>query len=303
MIRFVKHSLLLAAMSITCWAQTAVTITDFEKVAVGVPLKNQPPAAASTTAPNGIQYYGGPVMNAGGGTNVYTIWYGDWSNNTEPAIVTNFINHIGGTAYFNMNTSYYDYNPGGQKDPVVNRVNNAGSVTDNYSLGTDLSNNNVAAVVGEALSSGTLPVDPNGVYFVLTSKDVLQQQFCVNACAWHGYGLAGDIPIKVAFVGNSNQCPFHCQWQNPSPNNNPAADDATNMIAHELSETVTDPLLNAWVNPDGTENGDLCQWTFGKTMLLPNGSSYNVIFGQHPYLIQRIWVNARGGYCALALDQ
>jgi len=108
MIRFVKHSLLLAAMSITCWAQTAVTITDFEKVAVGVPLKNQPPAAASTTAPNGIQYYGGPVMNAGGGTNVYTIWYGDWSNNTEPAIVTNFINHIGGTAYFNMNTSYYD---------------------------------------------------------------------------------------------------------------------------------------------------------------------------------------------------
>ena len=75
------------------------------------------------------------------------------------------------------------------------------------------------------------------------------------------------------------------------------------MIAHELSETVTDPQLNAWTNPGIIENADLCAWTFGNTKLLPNASIYNVILGTRPYLIQRIWVNARGGYCALALDE
>ena len=83
-----------------------------------------------------------------------------------------------------------------------------------------------------------------------------------------------------------------------------------NMIAHELAETVTDPEINAWINPGpiqngdrNGENGDLCAWTFGNTKPLPNGSIYNVIFGTRPYLIQQLWVNARGGYCALALDE
>jgi hypothetical protein len=57
------------------------------------------------------------------------------------------------------------------------------------------------------------------------------------------------------------------------------------------------------VNPDGTENGDLCVFKYGKTKFLPNGSFYNLKFGNRPYLTQQIWVNARGKYCALALDE
>jgi hypothetical protein len=76
------------------------------------------------------------------------------------------------------------------------------------------------------------------------------------------------------------------------------------VIAHELSEPVTDPLGTGWINPDGSENGDLCEFSsLGKTKPSPNGSIYNVKFGKRPYLIQQIWVNARGGYCALALDE
>jgi hypothetical protein len=56
------------------------------------------------------------------------------------------------------------------------------------------------------------------------------------------------------------------------------------IFAHELSEALTDPELNAWINSGFIENGDLCVWTFGMTKLLPNGSSYNVIFGTRPYL-------------------
>jgi hypothetical protein len=140
----------------------------------------------------------------------------------------------------------------------------------------------------------------------------MQQEFGVTACAWHDYGIVSDgfpgagTRIKLAFIGDSDAVPVGCRAQNPSPNNNPAADDAATFIAHELSETVTDPLINAWVNPfppGGGENGDLCVWHFGTTKLLPNGAQYNLIFGARPYLVQKLWVNAGGGYCALALDE
>jgi hypothetical protein len=51
------------------------------------------------------------------------------------------------------------------------------------------------------------------------------------------------------------------------------------IFAHELSEALTDPELNGWIN-----SGFIEKWTFGMTKLLPNGSSYNVIFGTRPYL-------------------
>jgi hypothetical protein len=270
---------------------------------------------------NGIQYNGGPVMNHVNGVNVYFIWYGNWTNTTVPTILTDFINHIGGSAYFNINTSYYDFNKfvNGVKDPVVNRVTYGGSVYDNYSLGSSLTDNNIANIVGFAIGGpDKLPIDPNGVYFVLTSPDVIETSgFCSAYCAWHSYGIlqngnsSSGTPIKVGFIGNPDQCPHTCafQAQLPTPNNSVAADGMASAIAHELSETVTDPLLNAWINPGiiqngvlSGENGDLCVWKFGTTKVLPNGSIYNLIFGTRPYLIQQIWANAGGGYCALSLD-
>jgi hypothetical protein len=59
---------------------------------------------------NGIQYNGGPVMNHVNGVKVYFICYGNWTNTTVPTILTDFINHIGGSAYFNINTTYNDFN-------------------------------------------------------------------------------------------------------------------------------------------------------------------------------------------------
>jgi hypothetical protein len=257
---------------------------------------------------NGIQYNGGPVMNHVNGVNVYLIWYGNWSFSTEPSIVTDFVSNIGGTAYFNITSSYYDFNKfgGGVKDPVVNRVSYGGSVYDSYSLGTNLTDNNVAAIVGSHIGGpDKFPVDQNGVFFVLTSKDVTEGSFGNLFCGWHSYGLAGSTAIKVAFIGDPDEFPAQCLGQNPSPNHNPAADTVVSYFAHELAEAVTDPELNAWVNPGRIEieMGDLCQTTFGTTYLLPNGAAYNLRFGARLYLVQQLWVNARGGYCALALDE
>jgi len=72
------------------------------------------------------------------------------------------------------------------------------------------------------------------------------------------------------------------------------------IIAHELEEAATDPQLNAWYDRRGYENADKCAWTFGSTSTAANGSLYNMTLGGLNFLIQRNWVNAGGGYCALS---
>ena len=73
------------------------------------------------------------------------------------------------------------------------------------------------------------------------------------------------------------------------------------VIAHELQEAVTDPNLNAWYDRRGYENADKCAWTFGTTSTAANGSQYNLTLNNTlQYLIQRNWVNAAGGYCAMS---
>jgi len=265
----------------------------------------------STLAPtNDIQHHGGPVISTPQGVNVYVIWYGDWSSSSDTAaqsIVTEFIRNLGGSTYFNINTTYFDYS-NKQIDPVRNRVNYIGSTTDNYSRGTALSNQDVGDIVVQTIASGKFPLDQNGAYFVITSADVDETSgFCTTYCAWHGFDRLtknGFMQLD-AFVGNPDRCPSGCAFQPhlPTPNNNVAGDAMVNLIAHELSETVTDPFGNAWyasAGAVGNENADLCVWTFGQTTTLKNGSIANVTLDDRNYLLQRIWVNALGGYCSLS---
>ena len=80
-----------------------------------------------------------------------------------------------------------------------------------------------------------------------------------------------------------------------SPNGDPAADDAVNIISHELFETVTDPFLNAWYDASGFEIGDKCAWTFGNTGL--TGS--NLTLHGDSYIVQLEYSN-RISNCSLS---
>ncbi len=259
--------------------------------------------SAAVPSGNGINYNGGPVMT--GGKDVYLIWYGNWSGDTGPSILTTLAQSIGGSPYFNINTTYTD----GSGTAVANTVTYSGSTTDNYSLGTSLSDANIQSIVTSAISSGSLPNDPNGVYFVLTSADVNETSgFCTQYCGWHNNTNYGGNNIKYAFIGDpGTQCPTSCepsQNQSVSPNSNPGADAMASIIAHALEETVTDPDGNAWYDSQGMENGDKCAWTFGfaagLTYTTADGAYANMNLGGNDYLIQQNWVNASGGYCALS---
>src|SRR5262249_23105367 len=82
------------------------------------------PGGAKSGA-NGISYHGGPVML---GTNhIYYIWYGNWAGNSATTILTDLAQNLGGSPYFNINTTYYN----GANTHVSNAVTYAGSTTDN----------------------------------------------------------------------------------------------------------------------------------------------------------------------------
>ena len=245
-------------------------------------------ASRKPGAGNGISYHGGPVIL--GTTNVHYIWYGNWATRTnDQAILTNLAQSIGGSPYFNINTTYYN----GSSVKVSNSVALTSSANDNYSRGTALADADIQAIV-----AAQNPTDTNGVYFVLTTPDVNETSgFCTQYCGWHTHGAINGLDIKYSFVGDPERCPAACTNGTPAPNGSVGADGMASIISHELEETVTDPDLNAWYDTRGAENADKCAWTFGTTYSNGAGTA-NMNLGGRDYLIQQNWVNAAGGYCA-----
>src|SRR3954463_5493895 len=248
-------------------------------------------------ANNGISYHGGPIIL--GTTNVYYIWYGDWSKDAPAQpILTDLAGNIGGSPYFNINTSYYN----GSNQFISNSVHYAGATTDNYSQGPVLTDITVQSVVQSAISGGRLPLDTNGVYFVLTSPDVQEATgFGFVYCGWHTNGTINGADVKYSFVGDPATAWMNtCADQATGPNGGGGGDAKASGVAHELEEAVTDPDLDAWYDSSGNENADKCAWTFNPTYRASNGALANMKLGTRDYLIQRNWVNASGGYCALS---
>jgi hypothetical protein len=265
----------------------------------GVYRADAPAAVPPKVVDNGIYYHGGPVMH--GTLHIYFIYYGSWSGNTTATtILQDWANHIGGSTYFNTNTTYTDSTNGA----VNNSITFAGSTTDNYSQGASLTDAKVFTIVQSAISANHLPLDTNGIYFVLSSADVAETSgFCNVYCGWHTYGTISSAKIKYAFVGNHDRCPSSCmEFPNNDPNGNVGADGMISTMTHELEEAASDPLLNAWYDNSGNENADLCAYDYGTTYNTANSSVANVHLGTRDYLIQRDWINANGGGCVVGYD-
>jgi len=264
------------------------------------PIAQGASSAGASSSTNGIEYHGGPIiMNP----HVYFIWYGNWTGNTALTILPQFISGLSLSPYFNINSTYSDST--GARVGSSLSMNN--QVFDSYSQGTVLNDQGLQTAVSRQLTSGAVPTDTNGIYFVLTSSDVGEQSsfgsFCVQFCGFHTHATLNGADIKYSFVGNIDRCPAACAASNlgPGPNGNAGADAMANVIAHELNETVTDPDLNAWFHNNlGGEVGDLCNFNFGPEFTTANGAPADITLGGRNFLIQQTWRNANGGACAMS---
>jgi len=267
------------------------------------------PVGDAVVTGNGINYHGGPVMK--GTPNIYLIWYGNWNStgsNTAAtrSLVEHFVMTLGNTPYELINSTYGD---------------NAGNVSGNLAFGRstivsstrNLTDARLRTTVSNALTSGALPTDANGVYMVLSSSNINETSgFCTQYCGFHTHATLNGVDIKYAFVGNPDRCPSGCEAQTTGPNS-PAtgvggADGMINIITHESEEAITDPDLNAWFDANGEEDADKCNFNFGTTSTCTATSvcsasgkaaaaKFNQTFGGNSYLMQDEWRNSGGGAC------
>jgi hypothetical protein len=266
-----------------------------DKESLATRVKHQATGRAGTSS---IVYHGGSVLTSTSGSNAYLVWYGSWAPASQQ-IVRDFASNVGGSPYFGINTTYTD--AAGKK--VTNKVTVAGETTDTVNRGTSLSDAAIQSIVSDAITSGRLPKDTNGVYFVLTAAGVTASSgFLTQYCGWHTNASIAGSDIKFAFVGDpTGPSIANCAVQTTaSPNGVPGVDAMISVVAHELEETVTDPDLNAWYDRAGNENADKCAWTFGTTYSAGNGSVANVKLGARNFLIQRNWRAGRTQGCAMS---
>lgn len=197
------------------------------------------------------------------------------------------------------------------KTYVTTQVSLAKEVFIGYTHGYVLSSGDISSIVTEAIGTNTFPSDSNGLYFVLTDKYVNQVAswygFCTAYCGWHDHTDISGTDIKYSFVGDPARCPQSCTAESDylgvgislSPNGSWSADGMSSVMLHELSETATDPDINAWVDGIGYENADKCAWTFG--LVYPTNTSVaNVKIGDRDWLVQQNWtLDDAGGHCSL----
>jgi hypothetical protein len=182
-------------------------------------------------------------------------------------------------------------------------ANNSYNVPSN---GQSVSDAQMLAMLQYAFNNGKLTYDPSTLYAIFTAGTVnLGGGFGSQYCAYHGSGtvtVGGTSRVVLyAAMPYDNAYPGICTNGTPAPNGSydPGADAEVNTLAHETEETTTDKLLNAWYDHRGQENADKCAWTFGTTYTTSSGGTANMTIGGVNFLVQRNWVNAGSGGCAL----
>lgn len=260
----------------------------------------------------GISYHGGSVLL--NGTNVAAVYWASapifsggpdvntsGAGSADGSLVGYFLSHLGGSDYFNINTSYTN---GGTQHiaNVVNYTQYWANGTNAPSGTTSVSDAQMIAMLQSGFNSGALTYDPSTLYAIFTSGKVnLGGGFGTQYCAYHTHGTVtiGGVSKTVLYAAMpyNYAYPSACTSGYGAANGDPGADYEVNTLAHEIEETTTDMMGNAWFDTRGYENADKCAWTWGTVD--KNGNTANITVGSKNFLVQQNWVNAGSGGCAL----
>ncbi|KAI3455825.1 hypothetical protein Pfo_012488 [Paulownia fortunei] len=276
-----------------------------------------------------LKYHMGPVLASP--VNLYIIWYGQW-NPTHQSTIRDFINSFSSPAPYPSVADWwrtvrlYTDQTGSN---ITNTIILSGEYYDfKYSHGRYLTRLSMQYIIKSAVRSSysrALPLNyDNGLYLVLTSADVQVQEFCRAVCGFHYFTFPSVVGVTLpyAWVGYSgSQCPGMCAypfaWPKYSgmkpppgtnnimgaPNGDAGTDGMISVIAHELAEVSSNPLINAWYAGDDptapTEIADLCLGVYGSgggggyvgvvyKDSWGNGYNLNGVKGRK-FLVQWVW--------------
>lgn len=251
-----------------------------------------------------ITYHNGPVMHT---YTVYLIFwlpkgyvYDSLGTANFERIVSNYFKDLGGSAYYNIATQYWDYNGAIQNNVALGGIWNDTQPYPHAATRSDpLLDDDIQSEVDQAAAANNWTIDMDHAFFVFTGYGA---EICYSSaktscsfgsvktgfCGYHDYtgssqAIYAEIVDNFTCAGSLSLAPYF------GPNGDRLADDAVDVVAHEQFESATDPMITAWYDDrahDG-EVADKCEFRFG-TVHLNHG---------HSYYIQPEWSNLTNG-CA-----
>jgi hypothetical protein len=216
-------------------------------------------------------FWGPPTLQNGGATGFsaqygtvqfnlaayYGQGHGLASNNTQyyeiSGSTTTYIQAWGGLVTYYVDSAAYP----------------ASGCTDTLTPGNCITDAQIQAEITKVMGINGWTGGINKIFLLYTSSGEGSCMDATNAscaytqyCAYHSF-ISGATPIIYGNepYGGTPQC--YGGVGQMSPNSDTAADGAASVASHEITEAITDPLLNAWFDASGNEIGDLCNFTFG----------------------------------------
>lgn len=242
---------------------------------------------------------GGNLVNQGGGKvmetpTVYVIFWG-WSA-SDPArnYVKGFFNAAAGTSWLKSVTQYCDGIPAGTAvcggaGSIYGGLLAQANVTfieDTSAVPSRPSQSAIASIAAKwAAKNGT---GPDRLYMVFTPHGKSMRGFGTSWCGWHS-ALSSNTPY--AYIPYEPDAGRSCGQNFVNAGTAGTYDGFGIVGGHELAEANSDPLLNAWYDNSGAENGDKCAWLAPST-----GGSGNLPGG---YAVQSLWSNV-GSKCVMS---
>jgi len=111
-------------------------------------------------------------------------------------------------------------------------------------------------------------------------------------CAYHGSYSSGGTTVLYANMPYANTSV--CQASGQTEPNGDVGDLTASVRSHEITETITDPLGNAWFDASGNEIGDLCNFNFGTNTWAGPMAAANQMWNGFFFEMQQEWDNHTG---------
>jgi hypothetical protein len=137
------------------------------------------------------------------------------------------------------------------------------------------------------------------IWYVFTPPDVdecISPGICESNAfgGYHSLSNLGTGTAIYAYTGDPIVESGGVNRPGNDPQGYPDAEVVIDTVAHEVNEAMTDPEGVGYMDPNGFEVGDKCEFgpQFGTPLgFAPDGSPFNQVVNGHEYQIQEMWAN------------
>lgn len=228
--------------------------------------------AAPASGSGNLINHGGPVENA---PRVFVVFWG-WTSDPsgEQPYLTRFLSSIGGTSWLSTVSQY----GGGWTGNLL-----AGTWSDSASVPSHPSDSAIQSEAAKAAGHFGAGTSFNVEIVVATPHGHSTRGFGTQFCAYHG-AVSSDPNVTYTDLPYMTDAGTSCGED--SVNGSSGLLDGVSIVeGHEMAETITDPLLNAWFDSSGFEIGDKCAWINLADITTSGGT----------FAMQPLWSNSAGG--------